>query len=192
MKCPKCSHDAPKLALRCPKCMSVLPKSDPAAKAPKAAKEAKPPPAFPITPGALAIAGAVIVAVGSLLLLRHQEAKKLALARQQAAAEAAQREEQDRLEKERIRQEEVKRRRLQLEEEERNAAMQGLSPFGPGIPAFPGAKASGSKSPSRPDQGENPPVLPALDPAFNSPEAIKAAREEMDKEYNAAQQQGKE
>lgn len=188
MKCPKCSYDAPKLAIRCPKCMAPLPKAEAASKAP--AKPPKPPPEFPISAGTLAIGGAVIIALGSILILRNQEAKKTALERQRAAAEAAQREEQARVEKEKLRQAEIQRLKAQMEEDARNAA-QPMTAWGEGIPAFPGAKpAAGAKGPPRENQGTNPPLPPAIDPAQQPPEVWQDLRKAILKETSAEQQKG--
>jgi hypothetical protein len=123
--------------------------------------------------------------LGSILVLRNQEAKKTALERQRAAAEAAQREEQARLDKEKLRQAEIQRLKLEMEEEARNAA-QPMTAWGSGIPEFPGGKAAaGAKNPVRKDQGQNPPIPAAIDPALQPPEVWQDLRKQILKEQEA-------
>ncbi len=188
MKCPKCSHDAPKMALRCPKCMAPMPKAEPA----KGRKAPAPPPAaFPISPGNLAIAAAVLIAVGSILLLRRHEAKRAALERQQAAAAATRQEEEARLKRQKAHEEEVTRLKAQLEEDARNAAMNPFPAFGEGIPAFPGARPAG-KTPGQTSAGtgENPPLPPAFDTSLHPPEVVQDLRKEIMKQTQAEQHKG--
>ncbi len=187
MKCPKCSHDAPKMAIRCPKCMSPMPKAEPS----KGPKAPTPPPAFPISTGNLAIAAAVLIALGSIFLLRRHEAKRAALERQKAAAAAAQQEEEARLKRQKSHEEEISRLKAQLEEEARNAAMNPFPAFGEAIPAFPGAKpAARVPGQAGPGGGENPPLPSAFDTTLHPPEVVHDLRKELLKQSQAEQEKG--